>query len=246
MADRQFTDPDIAELYDLFHPPQRRADFGFYLPLILESAAVLDAGCGTGALLHSARQAGHAGRLSGLDPAEGMLGEARRRTDIEWVCGELGGAPWDAEFDLVVMTGHAFQVLVDDHELRSGLAAVHRVLAPGGTFAFETRNPAARAWLRWTPEHAVEIRDGDGSRIRLEHRLHTPVEGELVTFTTTFTHERWAGPLTSRSTLRFLPPHTLHELLEETGFAVEHRYGDWDLSPLTGDSPEIITLARRR
>ncbi len=40
-----------------------------------------------------------------------MLDQARRRSDVEWVLGDLATAQWDREFDLAVMTGHAFQVL---------------------------------------------------------------------------------------------------------------------------------------
>ena len=55
---------------------------------------------------------------------------------------------WEQEFDLVVMSGHAFQVLLGDDEIRSALAAVRAALVPGGRFAFETRNPPARTWER--------------------------------------------------------------------------------------------------
>ncbi len=40
--------------------------------------------------------------------------QPRARSDVEWVLGDLGSADWDREFDLVVMTGHAFQVFVED------------------------------------------------------------------------------------------------------------------------------------
>jgi SAM-dependent methyltransferase len=148
VVDRQFSDPSLAELYDMFHPWEQRDDLAFYLPLVMSAGAVLDVGCGTGLLLHRARQAGHAGRLCGLDPGAGMLAQARRRPDIEWVSGDLSSVHWDREFDLVVMTGHAFQVFVTDEELRSALASVRSALTGDGRFAFETRNPLARAWER--------------------------------------------------------------------------------------------------
>ena len=72
MVDRLFSDAGLAALYDLFYPWQRGGDFDFYLPLVMSAKAVLDVGCGTGALLRGARQAGHRGRLCGLDPAGGM------------------------------------------------------------------------------------------------------------------------------------------------------------------------------
>src|SRR5437016_12758722 len=68
VVDRLFSDPGLAALYDAFCPSEGRGDFGFYLPLLTSAEAVLDAGCGTGALLHEAREAGHVGRLCGLGP----------------------------------------------------------------------------------------------------------------------------------------------------------------------------------
>ncbi len=224
---------------------ERREDFRFYLPLVMSTRSVLDIGCGTGALLHWARESGHAGRLVGLDPAAGMLTVARRRSDIEWVQGDMESAAWDGEFDLAIMTGHAFQVLVEDRDLRTSLAGIHSALAPGGRFAFETRNPLARAWEAWTPEHAVEYTDADGAVIRIEVAVDEPVEGDIVRFTRTYSSERWSRPETSHSTLRFLDGDTLAAFLADAGFITEEQYGDWDRSPLSEASPEIITIARR-
>jgi len=64
-----------------------------------------------------AREAGHSGRLVGLDPAVGMLEQARRRSDIEWILGDLSEVPFDREFGMAVMTGHAFQELITDDEV---------------------------------------------------------------------------------------------------------------------------------
>jgi hypothetical protein len=33
-------------------------------------------------------------------------------------------------------------------------------------------------------------------------------------------------------------------LLADAGFAIEAQFGDWDRSPVTDTSPEIITIAR--
>lgn len=245
MADRHFSEAHLAELYDRLHPPERRADFGFYHPLIMSAASVLDVGCGTGALLHRARKAGHSGRLVGLDPAEGMLEVARSRTDIEWIVGDLTSVGWDREFDLVVMTGHAFQEFVADDELRTALAAIRVALTEGGRFAFETRNPLARAWERWTPEHGVDFTDPAGNGVRWEADVATPVDGDIVRGTSTYKSDRWDRPQVSHSSLRFLDALSLSTFLTQAGLAIEEQFGDWDRSPLTDASPEIITIARR-
>lgn len=245
MADHQFADAGLAALYDLFFPWDERGDLSFYLPLVMAADAVLDIGCGTGMLLHRARDSGHAGRLCGLDPAPGMLAQARKRTDIEWVLGDLASAPWHEEFGLAVMTGHAFQVLTGDGELRAALAAIRSALTESGRFAFETRNPLARAWERWTPASAVEVTTPAGDTVRLAHQVETPVTGDLVQFTSTYTSPGWDRPQLSHSTLRFPGAGTLASFLTGAGLAIDAQYGDWDGSPLTAASPEIITIARR-
>jgi SAM-dependent methyltransferase len=245
VVDRQFADVRLASLYDAFHPGESRGDLGFYLPLVMSADAVLDVGCGTGTLLHRAREAGHAGRLCGLDPGRGMLEHARQRSDIEWVLGDVASANWDQEFDLVVMTGHAFQVYVEDDELRTSLAAIRSALTKDGRFAFETRNPRARAWERWTPDNAVEATDESGAFVRMEHEVETPVDGDRVRFTTTFTSSSWDRAQVSRSTLRFLDTNSLASFLSAAGLAVDEQYGDWNRDPVTDASPEIITIARR-
>ncbi len=245
MVDRQFSEARLAGLYDVFCAWGRREDLGFYLPLVMAAGAVLDVGCGTGMLLHRAREAGHTGRLCGIDPADAMLDRARTRSDIEWILGDLASAEWDQQFDLVVMTGHAFQVLVEDDEIRASLAAIRSALTVDGRFAFETRNPLAREWERWTRENAVEAIDGSGAVVGMAHAVETPVEGDIVRFTTTFTSPAWGEPQESRSTQRFLDANSLASFLSDAGMAIEEQFGDWTRQPLTPISPEIITIATR-
>ena len=244
MPDHAFADHELAALYDGLNPRDSTGDFAFYLPMIMAADAVLDVGCGTGSLLHRARESGHTGRLTGLDPAEGMLTRARRRDDVEWVLGDLSTASWDTEFDFAVMTGHAFQVLLTDEQLRVAFAAVRDALKPGGRFGFDTRNPAARAWERWTPANTTEITTADGTVVRSWNDAG-PFENGLVSFRTTFESPSWDAPRFSESTLRFLDVPELAEFLAEAGLAVDEQYGFWDRSPVTDRSPEIITLARR-
>jgi hypothetical protein len=70
-------------------------------------------------------------------------------------------------------------------------------LTPDGRFAFETRNPLARAWEAWTPDHAVEVVSAAGTVVRMAHEVDTPADGErgesgeTVSFTSTFTSPGW-------------------------------------------------------
>ncbi|MBR7838510.1 class I SAM-dependent methyltransferase [Actinospica durhamensis] len=242
--DAHYTDPELAALYDELC--RGREDFSFYLPMVLRCTSVLDVGCGTGELLRLARAAGHTGRLVGLDPGAGMLGVARAACGtVEWVAGTLPqalGAAGLGVFDLVVMTGHAFQVLIGDEELHAFFRTVRTLLAPGGRFVFETRNPAARAWEAWDGDRSL-AHTPDGAAVREETRL-VGVRGELVEFTQTYASEAWPAPRTSRSVLRFLGHDRLDAFLAAAGLSAARRHGDWAGNAYDpAVSREIITVA---
>jgi SAM-dependent methyltransferase len=241
-----YSDADAAALYDLLNPwdGTRYPSDAFYHDLVLAADAVLDVGCGTGSMLHQARESGHLGRLVGLEPDRAMLDRARRRSDIEWVAGVAAEAAWDREFDLATMTGHAFQCLVGDDELRASLTAIRAALGEGGRFAFETRHPQARAWEDWNPSNASEVVDVAGRRVRVWHQVEEVV-GDVVTFTEATSDPDGSVLRVDRASLRFLDVPVLGAFLAGVGLAIEAQYGDWHRGPITDASREIITIARR-
>ncbi len=204
---------------------------------------MLDVGCGTGTLLRRARQAGHEGRLCGVDPDRAMLGIARRRVDIEWIEGTAASMTWEHDFELAVMTGHAFQMLLDDDEVRASLAAIRAALADGGRFAFETRNPVVREWESWNAAHPVDVVDPAGTALRVTYDVESVV-GDVVTLTETTSDADGTVLRVDRAGLRFLDGAALGRFLGEAGFEIEAQYGSWSRGPLGPSSPEIITVAR--
>ncbi len=218
----------------------------FYLSLDMQAGSVLDVGCGTGTRLVRARQVGHPGQLVGVDPAPGMLAVARAKSDqVEWIHGDAQTLSLGRRFDLVTMTGHAFQVLLDDEAVRAALRTFHRHLTPSGLLAFETRNPPARAWESWTAartRRAIEAPDGEPYEVWVDDAyLHGR---DLVTFVSTVRSLRTGQERTSTSTLRFIDPGQLRDLVERAGFQVVGWSGDWDRTEVTSTSPEVIVEAR--
>jgi len=235
-----YTDAEAAALYDVLNPSG--PDHDFYLDLVLAAEAVLDVGCGTGRLLRAARDAGHTGRLCGVDPDPDMLAVARRRGDVEWRLGTAAALSFSGEFDLAVMMGHAFQCLVTDEELEASLAAIRRALVDEGRFAFETQNPLARAWEDWHGS-SLDAVDASGRRVRVSYDVEV-VEGDVVTFTETTSGPDGTALRIDRANLRFLGIEELDAHLSNAAFAVEARYGAWRRESLTERSAEIVTVAR--
>jgi hypothetical protein len=68
---------------------------------------------------------------------------------------------------------------------------------------------------------------------------------DLVTLTETTSDVSGTPLRVDRASLRFLDVPTLGTFLTGAGFAIDAQYGDWRRGPVTDDSPEIITVARR-
>jgi SAM-dependent methyltransferase len=241
-----FSDADAAELYELMNPwdPRRWPAERYYHELVMDADSVLDVGCGPGAMLACARAHGHRGRLAGIDPDPAALARASRHPGIEWTEGTAADARWQAEFGLATMTGHAFQCLVTDDELRASLAAVHAALRDGGRFAFETRHPQARAWQDWNPANASDVTGPAGRPLRVSHQVES-VAGDVVTLTETTADPDGTVLRVDRASMRFLDVPTLGTFLDAAGFAVRAQYGDWHGGPVTADSREIVTVASK-
>lgn len=236
-----YTDPRLAALYDLLNTS--RDDWDFYLSLAQDAPLrVLDMGCGTGALAVEFAMRGH--HASGADPAQAMLEIARGRPGgdrVDWFCAGAAELDLAARFDLIVMTGHAFQVLRSDAEITAALAALRRHLAPGGRLALETRNGAVRAWEGWVADDPAIVHLPGHGEVRVGYQT-VAVEGALVTYEIRF--DFGGGDRTVASdVLRFMERAELEAFLARAGFAEVTVLGDWDGSPVGPDSPELIAIA---
>jgi SAM-dependent methyltransferase len=237
-----YDDPRLAAVYDALNPPGAAADF--YLGLAGDTPLrVLDVGCGTGLLACQLAARGH--DVTGADPAAAMLAVARRRPGgarVRWVQADAAGLPAGTGDDLIVMTGHVFQLFTDDADVRAALAAVRRHLAPGGRVAFETRNPAVREWAEWNPRQTLRHVEAAGAAADVWYDIRS-VDGELVTFETCF---RFPGDdaVTVPETIRFMGQAQVAAFLAEAGLTEVTWYGDWDRSPVSPASPELIAIAR--
>lgn len=153
--DSLYFDPQLVAFYDLEN--EGGDDFDYCIGFARHARSVLDLGCGTGQLA-AALAAGRS--VVGVDPAAPMLEIARDRAGgekVEWVEADARTVRLDRRFDLVVLTGHAFQVFLTREDQQAVLGTIAHHLAPGGRFIFDTRNPAFQAWLGWVPENSVRL-----------------------------------------------------------------------------------------
>jgi ubiquinone/menaquinone biosynthesis C-methylase UbiE len=243
-----YADPRLASLYDALNPPDDAAAFYLSLPGALSlpagpPARILDMGCGTGWLACEFAARGH--QVTGADPAAAMLDVARTRPGadrVRWIQADAAALVTGSRFDLIVMTGHAFQLLLEDHDVRAALRALARHLAPGGRIAFETRNPAVREWQDWNPRDTRQRVEAAGLVADVHYDI-SAVAGDLVTYETWFRFTDDGDTVVVPDTLRFMEQAQVAAFLAEAGLARVTWYGDWDGSPYGPASPEIIAVA---
>ena len=242
-SDRLYADPELVQFYDLENA--WAADQDYCAGLAETAGSILDLGCGTGLFLSRLAE----GRTAvGVDPAGAMLEIARQRPGgdrVTWVEADARRLRLDQRFDLIVLTGHAFQVFLDADDQRAALATIAAHLAPEGTFVFDSRNPLAEAWRRWTPTASKRALRHPrlGEVVAWNEAAHDPQTG-IVTYRTHYEVAADRRRFSAESKIRFTPQERLAALLEEAGLAVEAWLGDWHGQAFTAASPETIPVGR--
>src|SRR5262245_42125594 len=133
---------------------------------------VLDLATGTGIVAKAAATLTSADRVTGIDPSQGMLEQARKVAPLRYVRSLAEHLPFkDASFDLLSM-GYALRHMAD---LRTTFAEAHRVLRPGGRLLLlEITRPRSRAGLAATRLYlgtVVPVLTGALTRSREARRL---------------------------------------------------------------------------
>lgn len=240
MPDLHYEHPALAAFYD--------ADCGwsedrsFYLSLAgIPPQRILDLGCGTGLICDAYSALGH--DVTGVDPAPAMLDIARLKPhgdEVEWVLSTAQDFRSDNRFDLIIMTGHAFQVLLAEEDIRAAFDMVRAHLAPTGRFVFESRNPAIDWQRLWNSTHEFMA---DGRTIICTTRTLSR-DGNRLTFEQRYEFDGQA--LTSRSELLFPTHGEIGKRLRDCGLLVESLLGGWHGESFDQESSHEMIISVRR
>jgi hypothetical protein len=139
------------------------------------------------------------------------------------------------------MTGHAFQVLLDDADILATFATMRKHLASNGLIVFESRNPKIDWRTQWDYEMVIEM----PNCVVRESRHFLAMNKDRMTFELRYKFQD--ETLVSKSELRFQNSEEIEERLNASGLFVETLLGDWARAPFEENiSEEMIFLVRAR
>lgn len=231
----------------LYHAHHSRYtdDLPFWLDLASRlGGPILELGCGSGRVLVPLAQSRHV--VFGLDHDLGMLRFLRQQIPLDVFQADLAAFHLHRSFALILVPCNTWSILTPTIRLRS-LSCILRHLRPGGCFAASLPNPALLAALprRAEPEIEEEFTHPEtGNPVQVSSAWR---RGERF-FTVTWVYDQLLPDGTiERETVKLrhelLPASTYLEELTASGFEPGTIYGNFDRTPYTTDSPELILTA---
>ena len=192
--------------------------------------------------------------ITGVDLARHMLEHARKKAEaqglsIRWVEADARSFDLGGRYRFIFITGNAFQAFLRREDQEALLASVNRHLLPGGTFAFETRNPSGHDLTDQSKEEFDQSYISvEGFQVSVSSlQVYDPV-AQIIYWTS---YRRWNDgerdhQKETHIACRFTHPQELEALLHYNGFQIVQQYGSWNKEPLSASSPSIYSVCKAR
>ncbi|REB07086.1 class I SAM-dependent methyltransferase [Sporosarcina sp. BI001-red] len=250
-----FEEYDDPILYD-----KENENYQSELPFLLNWASktrgtIIDLACGTGRVTIPLAQNGY--KVIGVDIHTGMLQEAKKKSSIldlkiDWVEQDCTHLNLPIKSNLIYSVGNSFQHFLTNDAQDELLSSVNNHLEIGGFFIFGTRFPNVEELLSpVTEEYWKSYTDPETlSRVDVYTLSNYDSLHQVQHNTTIRRYKNMDGKLLNEKrtniSLRYVFPKEMERTLFLNGFEIVNVYNDWNESPVTNDSYEMIYVCRKR
>ena len=210
---------------------------------------VLEVACGTGRLTLPIAREGI--DITGIDISAPMLEQARVKSaaenlDVEWLEQDCRSMSPGRQFALIFSATNAMQHLLDVDSACAFLRSAREALLPDGRLIIDVFNPSPAKLLRPASERYLHktITASEGNTIRVETASSYQADRQILHFDLYYLNG--SEVLRTKSVnMRCFFPEELLALCKFNGLEVVARFGNYDESPFTADSPKQILICRR-
>lgn len=244
----------VSEFYDLYTDTDY--DLKFWIDTIKNSPApALELMCGTGRIIKPALEAGCV--LEGLDYSQELLARCEYKLFKAGLKTALYG--YDArdfsikhqKYGLMFIAFQAIAEVCSDKEKKQLFECVHTHLLPEGLFYVSAHNPAQRKLtLDGQPKNFGTYPIGDGGQtVEISGIYALDEQNNIVTgtqFYKCFTNGQPDRQVEMPVKFHLISPDELENILKQAGFNISQKFGDYDKSPFTQQSPFCIFACSKK
>lgn len=239
-------------IYDLMHD-DFVSDHHFYISMAKQlGGPILEVACGTGRITIPIAEAGL--EIWGLDISQGMLSEARKKSiernlNINWVLSDCRKFELNKKFKFIFIPFNSMQHLHDRQSLESFFNCVKQHLDVNGRFLVDIFNPNIQllARDRTVRTHVFDMVDPDtGKPSNIEETIDYDIANQVNRVKWFYSIEGKPDFRVDELHMRCFFPEEINQLLYYNGFEVVEKFGSFDRSPFTSNSPKQLLLLKRR
>ena len=250
----------VPDWYDVDYAAYR-GEVAFYRRVLERHAGrgtVVELGAGTGRLAVPFAQEGH--RLHAVEPADAMRATLRAKRDAAGLSEHLlvieaaSAHDFVGPRDDVAVVYFAFNGLLhltSAEALHDAFRHVHARLASGGVFALDITGPYWESMLRGAApwgrvDERVHPRNGRHFLTCDRSRYESDSRTMAIDIRYAWLDDLHAPGVQTRLRQHMWTYPEILAALTGSGFHLEERFGDVDLSPFDAGSPRLLVTARRR
>ena len=248
---------DSESLYrDGLHYDSQHVEIVDDIPFYIQSAKkygepILELACGTGRLTIPLARKGL--DVTGIDISKGMLKVAKEKVQREHLtCGLIHADcrhfSLDRKFKFIFIPFNSIAHIHDRESFEVMCNSVKKHLDKQGRFLIDIFNPK------------LEILTSDPTKRFVVAEYEDPYSNDKVTITennvydkeTQINHITWYYKIGKKDefpvelNMRIYYPQELDDLLYYNGFEIVDKFGDFDGTPFTSDSPKQIIICRKK
>ncbi|CAG9621115.1 2-methoxy-6-polyprenyl-1,4-benzoquinol methylase, mitochondrial [Sutcliffiella rhizosphaerae] len=219
-----------------------------------QGGTIIDLACGTGRLTIPLAEKGFS--LLGVDLHRGMLQQAQEKAAaksllIDWVQEDCTKLQLGTKSKLIYSVGNSFQHFLTNEAQDGFFHSVRNNLETGGILIFGTRFPSKEELIQPSTEEFWRSYIDEDTNQKVD--LYTISSYDAITqvqhYITTRKYQNEIGEIIQEHkttiSLRYTYPQEMERMLSNHGFEIVNLYQDWNGTPLTQDSYEMIYLVRK-